>query len=555
MVDDQFAAAIEDSHYLLAFLSRRCLVLDEHERAQFKAYAASMAKVQALVAASQDVSPEDRAAFWDSFIWLSNLATPATIESIRYYFSYYYGARQPVWRLLRKPFARPKQRAKTGGRWFFSAFTLTTFFAALLLSLAGFVGNRTLEQFSKDYQYWYQVATISRALSYGFEIDATSNTDDRGITVTLRPPRDQPKPAVAAHYPGTRTASAILTTAVTDPGSDAPPIPGQLNQVRIPEERVAQLRSAFPQMFAQRNKLSRLDDWIWTPICTQPALGERALPAGRSPSEPCFRVRDVILAEELTATLSGMNTERAIMQWLTAPMRWALNVRDAAPGNNGPQTVVRSPDIGASRPVVSTAPEDDRCLPGPSHMPDPKQLASLTNDLPTMKQIFLTILCHDRPLPMILPPPLQNMLDMPFKARLTLDVVNTYLLTLLFGMLGAAVQVMRDIHRRLDDFTLTRVALSCYKVRLILGAVAGPFVGLFINLPSGVTSALNADPQLMTRLTGLGLAFLAGFSVDLLFGMLERLTALLSEVSPGSHPGQAIAARRVVNNRVHSALS
>jgi hypothetical protein len=188
-------------------------------------------------------------------------------------------------------------------------------------------------------------------------------------------------------------------------------------------------------------------------------------------------------------------------------------------------------------------------------MPDPKQLASLTNDLPTMKQIFLTILCHDRPLPMILPPPLQNMLDMPFKARLTLDVVNTYLLTLLFGMLGAAVQVMRDIHRRLDDFTLTRVALSCYKVRLILGAVAGPFVGLFINLPSGVTSALNAEPQLMTRLTGLGLAFLAGFSVDLLFGVLERLTALLSEVSPGSHPGQATAARRVVNNRVHSALS
>jgi len=58
----------------------------------------------------------------------------------------------------------------------------------------------------------------------------------------------------------------------------------------------------------------------------------------------------------------------------------------------------------------------------------------------------------------------------------------------------------------------------------------------------------------MTRLTGLGLAFLAGFSVDLLFGVLERLTALLSEVSPGSHPSQATATRRVVNNRMHSAL-
>ncbi len=97
---------------------------------------------------------------------------------------------------------------------------------------------------------------------------------------------------------------------------------------------------------------------------------------------------------------------------------------------------------------------------------------------------------------------------------------------------------MRDIHRRLDDFTLTRVALSCYKDRLILGAVAGPFVGLFINLPSGVTSTLNAEPQLMTRLAGLGLASLAGFSVDLLFGVLERLTALVPEVSPSSHSGR-----------------
>ena len=57
-----------------------------------------------------------------------------------------------------------------------------------------------------------------------FEIDATSNTDDRGITVTLAT-TEQPKPAVAARYQGTRTASTILTTAVTDPAHDAPPIP------------------------------------------------------------------------------------------------------------------------------------------------------------------------------------------------------------------------------------------------------------------------------------------------------------------------------------------
>src|SRR4051812_42474796 len=128
MAEGQFAAAVEDSHYLLAFLSRRCLTLDEQDRARFKQYAASMAKVQASVAAGHEVSAEDRADFWDSFVWLSNLASPATVESIRYYFTYYYGSRETIWSILLRPFRRPEQRAKTGGRWFFSAFTLTTFF-------------------------------------------------------------------------------------------------------------------------------------------------------------------------------------------------------------------------------------------------------------------------------------------------------------------------------------------------------------------------------------------------------------------------------------------
>ena len=90
-----------------------------------------------------------------------------------------------------------------------------------------------------------------------------------------------------------------------------------------------------------------------------------------------------------------------------------------------------------------------------------------------------------------------------------------------------------------DDFTLTRVALSCYKVRLILGAVAGPFVGLFINLPSGVTSALNAEPQLMTRLTGLGLAFLMEMrdtsmrtERDVEFVLRLPVLAMVPEIAP-----------------------
>jgi len=130
---------------------------------------------------------------------------------------------------------------------------------------------------------------------------------------------------------------------------------------------------------------------------------------------------------------------------------------------------------------------------------------------------------------------------MPFRAQLSLDVLNTYVLALMFGLLGASVHVMRDIHRRLDDFTLTRVLLSRYKTRLILGAVAGPFIGLFVNPLEGVTSSLNATPQLVNHLTGLGLAFLAGFSVEVLFAALDRFTSVLSAITPASSGSAAVA--------------
>lgn len=83
MAEDEFAAAVEDSHLLLAFLSRRCVCMDDRDRDEFKLYAQAMSKVQTQVAAGKTVTEEDRAAFRNSFIWLSNLASPANIESIR----------------------------------------------------------------------------------------------------------------------------------------------------------------------------------------------------------------------------------------------------------------------------------------------------------------------------------------------------------------------------------------------------------------------------------------------------------------------------------------
>lgn len=352
------------------------------------------------------------------------------------------------------------------------------------------------------------------------------------------------------------------------PSTEAPAVPAPVaNELHIPEDRTLQLQAAFPQIFSPGTPIKRLDDWVWTPACSQPAFGEVRLPPDRSPLAPCARVRDVILAEELTSTLTGMNTERQILEWLLKPVGWLDPTRPVVePVENQPVEStpvadtsvaaggIRQPPAMASTRLAAsrTDASEDRCPPLPAHLPDRTIQTSLVRDTPVMNHIFLTIVCHQLPMPTVLPPPLQNMLDMPFKAQLTLDVLNTYVLALLFGLLGASVHIMRDIHRRLDDFTLTRVLLSRYKTRLILGAVAGPFIGLFVNPLEGVTSSLNATPpQLATHLTGLGLAFLAGFSVEVLFSALDRLTTLLSAVSAGGQSGATTSTQRVSGTSMH----
>jgi hypothetical protein len=85
VAQDTFTAAVEDSHLLLAFLSRRSLTMDESAQQELAHHVAAMTRVQTQVAASRKLSETDRAAFWEAFHSLSQLARPVTIESIRGY--------------------------------------------------------------------------------------------------------------------------------------------------------------------------------------------------------------------------------------------------------------------------------------------------------------------------------------------------------------------------------------------------------------------------------------------------------------------------------------
>jgi hypothetical protein len=72
--------AVEDSHYLLAYFSRKKVDIPDGKRNDFNKWVKILSSFRAALT-------DGIAEFWEAFIGLSDLAYPATIESIRYYFS------------------------------------------------------------------------------------------------------------------------------------------------------------------------------------------------------------------------------------------------------------------------------------------------------------------------------------------------------------------------------------------------------------------------------------------------------------------------------------
>jgi hypothetical protein len=241
----------------------------------------------------------------------------------------------------------------------------------------------------------------------------------------------------------------------------------------------------------------------------------------------------VLLAEEFVFTLAGLQTERRILEAVLSPVTMAYGLLHPP----GPDQVFSPPSV----PM--------QCIIAPPYSQNPAgtsraNMDAQLEDPVLLNRIFLTILCNNLPMPINLPPPLRTLISMEFKADLALNVLNTYILTLLFGLLGACVHVIRDINRRLDDFTLTRGMLNRYWARVILGGVSGAFIGLFFNVGgqlATVTGPGAPTGTLTSHLTGVTLAFVAGFSVEVLFAILDRLTQIFREFAYGVDAARAAA--------------
>jgi len=97
-------------------------------------------------------------------------------------------------------------------------------------------------------------------------------------------------------------------------------------------------------------------------------------------------------------------------------------------------------------------------------------------------------------------------------AGFALSALQIYLLPLLYGLLGAATYILRQLSIATREMTFTRNAGIHFRLRISLGALAGMSIGWFLSPEESSTLALSP----------FALSFLVGYNVEILFLLMDK---------------------------------
>lgn len=100
-----------------------------------------------------------------------------------------------------------------------------------------------------------------------------------------------------------------------------------------------------------------------------------------------------------------------------------------------------------------------------------------------------------------------------YSASFMIQILQFYVLPLLFGLLGSLLYVLRTLSREIGSLTYARKSIINYRLRITMGTLAGLAIGWFFTPIQG--SAKEILPTL-------SLAFLAGYNVEILFTLMDR---------------------------------
>jgi len=115
-------------------------------------------------------------------------------------------------------------------------------------------------------------------------------------------------------------------------------------------------------------------------------------------------------------------------------------------------------------------------------------------------------------------------------AQFVLSILQSYILPLFYGILGAGTFVLRTLSKEMEDETFSEEKRTQHLLRVSLGALAGILVGWFSFLIPGETTTFVGS------ISPLAIAFLVGYNIELFFSLMDRalfsITDRLQRPSP-----------------------
>lgn len=112
------------------------------------------------------------------------------------------------------------------------------------------------------------------------------------------------------------------------------------------------------------------------------------------------------------------------------------------------------------------------------------------------------------------------------KGSMIIGFVNGYLIPLFAGALGASLAILRGLYLGIQNSRIDMRLFRTVYVRIALGTISGIAIGWM--------AAFGGDEPGTAGLTPLALAFAAGYAVELVFNLLDRIVIALGGPPPNT---------------------
>ena len=108
--------------------------------------------------------------------------------------------------------------------------------------------------------------------------------------------------------------------------------------------------------------------------------------------------------------------------------------------------------------------------------------------------------------------------------------MSRFFLPVMYGFMGTAVFLIRKIYQEYNRESLSESSTVDFRLRFFLGGVAGLAIVWFLAPSSEpVAGAVSTSSGTLANLSPLVLSFVAGYAVELLFSLIDRVVSSFTD--------------------------